>query len=30
MEHGIDVTADNFTIPDDVAQACFSDAIDSR
>ncbi|WP_419864981.1 hypothetical protein [Candidatus Poriferisodalis sp.] len=24
-EHGIDITADNFTIPDDIAQACFND-----
>ena len=30
MEHGLDVAADNFTIPGDVAQACFSDADDSR
>ncbi len=24
-DHGIDITADNFTIPDDIAQVCFND-----
>ena len=26
IEHGIDVTSENFSIPDDVAQACFSNS----